>query len=114
VGASSRDLRAAAEAEVPADGLVAPLDADSSLGEAMAHPVIGPTVTGMLKGAGLSADVMVMTRAMPLGRLVYQPGSGVTHQQVQQLLDVANGTGGVVTRATGRLLTLARRLHKHR
>ncbi|WP_275007032.1 glycoside hydrolase family 3 C-terminal domain-containing protein [Promicromonospora iranensis] len=114
VGASSRDLRATAEVEVPADGFVAPLDADSSLGEAMAHPVIGPTVTGMLKGAGLSADVMVMTRAMPLGRLAYQPGSGVTHQQVQQLLDVANGTGSLANRATGRLLTLAGRLRKHR
>jgi beta-glucosidase len=80
----------------------------------MAHPVIGPTVTGMLQGAGLSDDVMVMTSAMPLDRLPYQPGSGVTHKQVRQLLDVANGTGGVVTRATGRLLTLVGRLRKPR
>jgi beta-glucosidase len=57
---------------------------------------------------------MVMTRAMPLGRLAYQPGSGVTHQQVQQLLDVANGTGSLANRATGRLLTLAGRLRKRR
>lgn len=114
VGASSRDLRVSAEIKVPADGLVAPLTVESSLGEAMAHPVIGPTVTGMLKGAGLSDDVMVMTRAMPLGRLAYQPGSGVTHRQVRQLLDVANGTGGLATRATGRLLTLAARLRRPR
>jgi beta-glucosidase len=112
VGASSRDLRAVAEVEVPSDGVVAPLTAASSLGEAMAHPVIGPTVTGMLQGAGLSDDVMVMTSAMPLDRLPYQPGSGVTHKQVRQLLDVANGTGGVVTRATGRLLGLVGRLRK--
>lgn len=112
VGASSRDLRASAEIEVPADGFVTPLTTESSLGEAMAHPVIGPTVTGMLKGAGLSDDVMVMTRAMPLGRLPYQPGSGVTHRQVRQLLDVANGTGGVVTRATGKVLGLTGRLRK--
>jgi beta-glucosidase len=114
VGASSRDIRATADAEVPSDGVVAPLTAASSLGEAMAHPVIGPTVTGMLQGAGLSDDVMIMTSAMPLDRLPYQPGSGVTHKQVRQLLDVANGTGGVVTRATGRLLTLVGRLRKHR
>jgi beta-glucosidase len=114
VGASSRDLRATADVEVPSDGVVPPLTTASSLGEAMAHPVIGPTVTGMLQGAGLSDDVMIMTSAMPLDRLPYQPGSGVTHKQVRQLLDVANGTGGVVTRATGRLLTLAGRLRKPR
>jgi beta-glucosidase len=114
VGASSRDIRATADAEVPSDGVVPPLTAASSLGEAMAHPVIGPTVTGMLQGAGLSDDVMVMTSAMPLDRLPYQPGSGVTHKQIRQLLDVANGTGGVVTRATGRLLTLVGRFRKPR
>lgn len=114
VGASSRDIRATADAEVPSDGVVVPLTAASSLGEAMAHPVIGPTVTGMLQGAGLSDDVMIMTSAMPLDRLPYQPGSGVTHKQVRQLLDVANGTGGVVTRATGRLLTLVGRFRKSR
>lgn len=114
VGASSRDIRATADAEVPSDGVVPPLTAASSLGEAMAHPVIGPTVTGMLQGAGLSDDVMIMTSAMPLDRLPYQPGSGVTHKQVRQLLDVANGTGGVVTRATGRLLTVVGRLRKRR
>lgn len=114
VGASSRDIRATADVEVPSDGVVPPLTAASSLGEAMAHPVIGPTVTGMLQGAGLSDDVMVMTSAMPLDRLPYQPGSGVTHKQVRQLLDVANGTGGVVTRATGRLLTLVGRFRKRR
>jgi len=53
-----------------------------------------------------------MTSAMPLERLPYQPGSGVTHQQVRQLLDVANGTGGVVTRATGKMLALVARLRK--
>ncbi|MFD6139738.1 glycoside hydrolase family 3 C-terminal domain-containing protein [Promicromonospora sp. NPDC060271] len=114
VGASSRDLRAAADVEVPSDGVVPPLTAASSLGEAMAHPVIGPTVTGMLQGAGLSDDVMIMTSAMPLDRLPYQPGSGVTHKQVRQLLDVANGTGGLVTRATAHVLNLAARLRKPR
>ena len=112
MGASSRDIRATAEVEVPPDGFVAPLTAGSSLGEAMAHPVIGPTVTGMLQKAGLSDDVMIMTRAMPLERLPYQPGSGVTHKQLRQLLDVANGTGGVVTRAAGGLLTLVGRFRK--
>lgn len=114
VGASSRDIRVAADAEVRADAFVAPLTPQSSVGEAMAHPVIGPTVTGMLQGAGLSDDVVIMTQAMPLERLAYQPGSGVTHKQVRQLLDVANGTGGLATRTTGKLLTLAIRLRPRR
>ncbi|MFC8799636.1 glycoside hydrolase family 3 C-terminal domain-containing protein [Promicromonospora sp. NPDC057138] len=114
VGASSRDIRATAEVDVRADAFVAPLTPQSSVGEAMAHPVIGPTVTGMLQGAGLSDDVLIMTRAMPVGRLPYQPGSGVTHKQVRQLLDVANGTGGVVTRAANKVLAATTRLRRHR
>jgi beta-glucosidase len=114
VGASSRDIRATAEVEVPGDAFVAPLTPQSSVGEAMAHPVIGPTVAGMLQGAGLSDDVLIMTTAMPLDRLAYQPGSGVTHKQVRQLLDVANGTGGLATRTAGKLLTLTARLRRHR
>ncbi|WP_454860460.1 glycoside hydrolase family 3 C-terminal domain-containing protein [Promicromonospora soli] len=112
VGASSRDIRSTADAEVRADAFVAPLTPQSSVGEAMAHPVIGPTVTGMLQGAGMSDDVLIMTQAMPLGRLAYQPGSGVTHKQVRQLLDVANGTGGLATRAAGRLLAATNRLRR--
>ncbi len=112
VGASSRDVRATAEAKVPADAFVAPLTPESSVGEAMAHRVIGPTVRGLLKATGLSDDVMIMTMAMPLERLPYQPGSGVTDRQVRQLLDVANGTGGLATRAAGRLLTLTARLRR--
>ncbi|WP_369370160.1 glycoside hydrolase family 3 C-terminal domain-containing protein [Promicromonospora sp. Populi] len=114
VGASSRDLRATAEVAVPPDSVVVPLTGQSSLGEAMVHPVIGPTVTGMLQAAGLSDDVMVMTRAMPLERLPYQPGSGVTHKQLKQLLDVANGTGGLTTRTANKLLTLTARLRRRR
>ena len=112
VGASSRDVRVTAEAEVAGDSFAAPITAGSSVGEAMAHPVIGPTVTGMLQGAGLSDDVMVMTSAMPLERLPYQPGSGVTHRQVRQLLDVANGSGGLASRAAGKLLGLTGRLRR--
>jgi beta-glucosidase len=112
VGASSRDIRATAEAEVLGDGFAAPLTPESSVGEAMAHRVVGPTVTGLLRATGLSDDVMIMTQAMPLGRLPYQPGSGVTHQQLGQLLDVANGTGGLVTRAAGKVLGLTARLRR--
>ncbi|MFE7505166.1 glycoside hydrolase family 3 C-terminal domain-containing protein [Promicromonospora sp. NPDC057488] len=91
VGASSRDLRVAAEVEVAGDVFVAPLTPESSVGEAMAHPVIGPAVTALLRAAGLSDDVMTMTMAMPLERLPYQPGSGITHRRVRQLLRIANG-----------------------
>lgn len=114
VGASSRDIRVTADVEVAGDEVAAPLTAESSVGEAMTHRVIGPTVTALLKATGLSDDVMVMTRAMPLDRLPYQPGSGVTHKQIRQLLDVANGTGGPAARAAGRLLALAARLRRPR
>ncbi|MFI2490372.1 glycoside hydrolase family 3 C-terminal domain-containing protein [Promicromonospora kroppenstedtii] len=91
VGASSRDLRGTAEVEVAGDPGAAPLTPESSVGEAMAHPVIGPAVTALLRAAGLSDDVMIMTMAMPLERLPYQPGSGITHRRVRQLLRIANG-----------------------
>lgn len=97
VGASSRDLRLAAEVEVAGDVLVAPLTPESSVGEAMGHPVIGPAVTALLRAARLSDDVMIMTMAMPLERLPYQPGSGITHRRVRQLLRIANA------RLSGRL-----------
>ncbi|MFJ3408004.1 glycoside hydrolase family 3 C-terminal domain-containing protein [Promicromonospora sp. NPDC090134] len=109
VGASSRDLRVAAEVEVPGDAVATLLTAGSSVGEAMAHPVVGPTVTALLRAAGLSDDVMIMTQAMPLERLPYQPGSGVTHRRLRHLLGIANGTGGPLTRAAERLLTLPSR-----
>ncbi|GAA2243997.1 glycoside hydrolase family 3 C-terminal domain-containing protein [Promicromonospora sukumoe] len=114
VGASSRDLRVTAEVEVAGDVVTAPLTPESSVGEAMAHPVVGPVVTALLKATGLSDDVMIMTRAMPLERLPYQPGSGVTHRRLRRLLDVANGTGGPLSRAAGRLLTLPPRLRPPR
>ncbi len=94
VGASSRDLRVAAEVEVAGDPGTAPLTPESSVGEAMAHPVIGPAVTALLRAAGLSDDVMIMTMAMPLERLPYQPGSGITHRRVGSLLRIANARLG--------------------
>jgi beta-glucosidase len=112
VGASSRDIRLTAEADLPADAFVAPLTGESSVGEAMAHPVIGPTVTGLLRATGLSDDVLIMTKAMPLERLPYQAGSGVTHKHVRQLLDVANATGGLAARTASRFLSLTNRLRK--
>ncbi|MFI2365458.1 glycoside hydrolase family 3 C-terminal domain-containing protein [Promicromonospora sp. NPDC019610] len=90
VGASSRDVRVAAETAVPGDAVATLLTPGSSVGEAMAHPVVGPVVTALLRAAGLSDDVMIMTRAMPLERLPYQPGSGVTHRRLRALLALAN------------------------
>ncbi|WP_336582270.1 fibronectin type III-like domain-contianing protein [Nesterenkonia sp. PF2B19] len=40
VGASSRDLRLQASAEVPGDEVARPLTEDSTLGDALAHPVV--------------------------------------------------------------------------
>lgn len=110
VGASSRDLRVAAEAEVPGDDVDPPLTTASTVAEAMAHPVVGPAVSGLVRATGLSPDVVVMMQAMPLERLPYQPGSGITHGRLDRLLALANGTGGPLSRAATALLRLAARV----
>lgn len=110
VGASSRDLRVAAEAEVPGDAVDPMLTPSSTVAEAMAHPVVGRAVSGLVRATGLSADVVVMMQAMPLERLPYQPGSGITHGRLDRLLALANGTGGPLSRAATGLLRLVARV----
>lgn len=105
VGASSRDLRVAAEVEVPGAAVAPPLTPESSVGEAMTHPVVGPLVRTLLRAAGLSEGVTVMTQAMPLERLPYQPGSPVTRRRLSALLRLAalsgRASGGRPPRPTG-------------
>lgn len=108
VGASSRDVRLTGWVAVAGDDVRMPLILDSSIGEVLADPVAAALVTGALaqadadrpegrraasEGAGaLFADpaLLKMMASAPIGRMVSFPGTGVTAEQVQGLLDRAN------------------------
>ncbi|WP_017793325.1 glycoside hydrolase family 3 C-terminal domain-containing protein [Leucobacter salsicius] len=102
VGASSRDIRGAGTVEVEGDEVVMPLSFDSSVGEILAHPIVGPIVQAQLTGmndmtAGseesgiMSGENMAkMLASFPIGRLANFPGMGVTKEQVEQLIALGN------------------------
>lgn len=102
VGASSRDLRGSATVEVSGDEVSMPLTHASSVGELIAHPVVGPMVLAQLSGmqemaegaaeSGLMPDdgMMKLMASFPIGRLAGFPGMGVTHEQVDELIKAAN------------------------
>ncbi|QIK83133.1 glycoside hydrolase family 3 C-terminal domain-containing protein [Sanguibacter sp. HDW7] len=102
VAASSRDVRGSATVEVSGDEVSMPLTHSSSVGELVAHPVVGPMVLAHLSGmqemaegaaeAGLMADdgMMKLMASFPIGRLAGFPGMGVTHEQVDALIEAAN------------------------
>ncbi|MGQ7786677.1 glycoside hydrolase family 3 C-terminal domain-containing protein [Nesterenkonia sp. K-15-9-6] len=99
VGASSRDLRLQASAEVPGDEVALPLTEDSTLGDALAHPVVGPEVRAAVE-ADLAADgadggagdvfsaegLLKMMESFPLGRISAFPGAGPDREQVAELI----------------------------
>ncbi|MGB3730409.1 glycoside hydrolase family 3 C-terminal domain-containing protein [Microbacterium sp.] len=102
VGASSRDLRGSAGVDVAGDEVRMPLTMNSSVGELMAHPVVGPIVRAQLAGmqdlaagaadAGLMSDdaMATMMASFPIGRLAGFPGMGVSREQIEQLIAVGN------------------------
>ena len=101
VGASSRDLRASVAVTVAGDDVWMPLTEDSTIGDALAHPIAGPMVMAGIgemfggaavptEGAEGSDNLMKMMMSFPLGRLGSFPGSPVTHDQLRQLLQAAN------------------------
>ncbi|OFE16218.1 glycosyl hydrolase [Humibacillus sp. DSM 29435] len=108
VGASSRDVRLAGSVTVVGDDVRMPLTLDSSIGEVLADPAAAALVTGALaqadgdrpegrraasEGAGaMFSDpaLLKMMASAPIGRMVSFPGTGVTKEQVQGLLDQAN------------------------
>jgi beta-glucosidase len=102
VGASSRDLRGSAGVDVAGDEVRMPLTMNSSVGELMAHPVVGSIVRAQLAGmqdlaagaadAGLMSDdaMATMMASFPIGRLAGFPGMGVSREQIDQLIAVGN------------------------
>lgn len=102
VAASSRDLRSSTTVEVVGDTLVLPLTRESSLAEVFAHPVAGPIVqqavaqmaSAMEGAASILPEGVDMTRMMgsfPIGRIGMIAGEHLGPEQVDQLLEVANG-----------------------
>ncbi|GAA1452563.1 fibronectin type III-like domain-contianing protein [Nesterenkonia lacusekhoensis] len=93
VGASSRDLRLETTVELPGDEVALPLSEESTLGDALAHPVTGPMIRSQLEQAAgaddsvFSAEGMLrMMESFPLGRISSFAGSGLDSQKVQELI----------------------------
>ncbi len=102
VAASSRDIRAEASVTIAGDEVRIPLTANSSIGEILAHPVVGPIVREQF-GAGVAAadgamDAGIMSdeamakmmASFPIGRLAGFPGMGIDRAQVDQLIALGN------------------------
>jgi beta-glucosidase len=101
VGASSRDLRGTAVAEVKGDDARVPLTTDSTLGEWLADPrgaqALGQAFAGAAgDGEGPMAAVfndptmLLFLSAIPLGRMAAFPGSPLTPQVIGELVATAN------------------------
>ncbi|MFC7404055.1 glycoside hydrolase family 3 C-terminal domain-containing protein [Georgenia alba] len=90
VGASSRDVRCTVTVDVPGEEQPPPLTRQSSVAEMLAHPVAGRLVESRASDL-LSGEMVRLISSMPVGRLPDLPGSGVTADQVDQMLAVANG-----------------------
>ncbi len=96
VGASSRDVRTTATVDIEGDPVRMPLTLDSSVGEVLAHPVVGPFVRqameSMVGGGRLDEGLVKMMESFPLGRLARFPGVGVTSEMVDGLIAMANAS----------------------
>jgi beta-glucosidase len=101
VGASSRDIRLTARADVTGDALVVPLTLDSTLAEVAAHPVAGPLLAERFPAvfpapggddATLGVSLFDLISASPVGRMVSFSRGTVTREMLRQLLDAANET----------------------
>jgi beta-glucosidase len=102
VGASSRDLRSTALAEVPGDDARVPLTPDSTVAEWFADPrgaePLGQAFAAAAAGdgggpvAGLLTDPALMTflGSLPLSRMAAFPGSPLTPDLLDKLIAAAN------------------------
>jgi beta-glucosidase len=104
LGSSSRDLRAEVEVDLEGEEVPVPLTLQSSLGEAMAHPVVAQALgqamaaftggdgagDGGATGEALGVDMARMMASIPLDRIVSFSNGAVSADQLQQLLDAAN------------------------
>jgi len=101
VGASSRDLRGTAVAEVKGDDARVPLSTGSTLGEWLADPrgaqVLGQALAGTAADTGgpMAAvfndpTMLLFLSAIPLGRMAAFPGSPLTPELIAELVAAAN------------------------
>ncbi|WP_029432327.1 glycoside hydrolase family 3 C-terminal domain-containing protein [Blastococcus sp. URHD0036] len=98
-GVSSRDLRASGAVSVAGDEVRLPVTAESTLGELMADPELGPQILAGLsrttqQGAehgDLGMDMMRMIASIPVSRLAGFGGGGDGASPLAQLLEGATG-----------------------
>ncbi|MEA5455613.1 glycoside hydrolase family 3 C-terminal domain-containing protein [Sinomonas sp. JGH33] len=95
VGASSRDLRQAAVVRLAGDDVTAPLSAESTLVEWLAHPAGGPALSAVLHEAAAAGsrfatllaepEGRALIGSFPLARLAAFPGSPLTREDIDRL-----------------------------
>jgi beta-glucosidase len=105
VAASSRDIRSSVPVEIEADDVVVPLSRTSSIGEVMAHPVVGQMVQAaiaqMMSGMdGVEAimpegvDASKMMESFPIGRAgmfaAGDSGGAINPEMIDGLIAMAN------------------------
>jgi beta-glucosidase len=105
VAASSRDIRSSVSVDVDGDPVVLPLSRSSSIGEVMAHPVVGQMVQAaiaqMMSGMDGVADIMPegvdatkMMESFPIGRAgmfaLGDSNGAVNPEMIDGLIAMAN------------------------
>ncbi|WP_238421826.1 glycoside hydrolase family 3 C-terminal domain-containing protein [Gordonia sp. 'Campus'] len=91
VGASSRDIRVTTTVELDGDDVQIPIDENSTLGEALAHPAVAQKLADLagqnpMMSAGndaLGVDMVRMIASIPLGRLA---GFGMSADDVAAII----------------------------
>ncbi len=100
VGASSRDLRATAVAQVPGDDARVPLTPDATVAEWFADPRGAELLTQAFAAMGgdgpvarliANPDLMAFIGSLPLRRMTAFPGSPLTPELLEKLVATANG-----------------------
>ncbi|WP_344093936.1 glycoside hydrolase family 3 C-terminal domain-containing protein [Microbacterium deminutum] len=110
VAASSRDIRSSVTVPIEGDPIVLKLSRTSSIGEVMAHPVVGPIVQaaiaqmmGSMEGAASimpeGVDMTKMMESFPIGRAgMFAAASGgeggVNPEMIDGLIAMANAPQG--------------------
>ena len=104
VGASSRDIRSSASVTVSGDEVTLSLSRESSMGEVMAHPVVGPIVQAaiaqLMQGMEGVADILpegvdptAMMTSFPFGRISMMAGDAATPEMIDGLIAMGNAGG---------------------
>lgn len=70
---------------------VAPITANNTIGEWIAHPAGGPVIGSLLAAMGQGDDVLAQIRNLPLGSLVQLSQGKLTQDAVDDLVRAANG-----------------------